>query len=59
MVRLYIELNPGMHEVFSSEASSQEFVMRRAQEILAPFTLTWKSIGMSHEGQVPQCVQAS
>jgi hypothetical protein len=49
MVRLYIELNPGMHEVLSSEASSQEFVMKRAQEILAPFTLKWKSIGMSHE----------
>ncbi|KAH8806083.1 FAD binding domain-containing protein [Xylogone sp. PMI_703] len=44
MTRLYIELNPGMHEVLSSEAASQEFVMKRAQEIIAPFTLTWKSI---------------
>ncbi|TVY41092.1 3-hydroxybenzoate 4-monooxygenase [Lachnellula subtilissima] len=44
MVRLYIELNPGMHDVLSSEASSQEFVMKRAQEIIAPFTLTWTSV---------------
>jgi hypothetical protein len=47
MARLYIELNPGMHDVLSSEASSQEFVMKRAQEIIAPFKLTWKSIGTS------------
>lgn len=47
MVRLYIELNPGMHDVLSSEASSQEFVMKRAQEIIAPFTLTWTSVGKS------------
>jgi phenol 2-monooxygenase len=53
MVRLYIELNPGMHEVLSSESSSQEFVIKRAQDILAPFTFTWKSIGMCHEYQVP------
>lgn len=45
MTRLYIELNPGMKELLSSEAASQEFVMKRAQEIVAPFTLTWKSVG--------------
>ncbi|KAH6672564.1 FAD binding domain-containing protein [Halenospora varia] len=44
MTRLYIELNPGMTEVLSSEASTQEFVMKRAQEIVAPFKLTWKSV---------------
>ncbi|TVY76161.1 3-hydroxybenzoate 4-monooxygenase, partial [Lachnellula suecica] len=44
MVRLYIELNPGMKEIFSSEASSQEFVMKRAQEIISPFKLTWTSV---------------
>lgn len=47
MTRLYIELNRGMHEVFSSEAASQQFVMERAREIIAPFTLTWKSVGRS------------
>jgi phenol 2-monooxygenase len=45
MTRLYIELNPRMSDILSSEASSQEFVMKRAQEIVAPFKLTWKSIG--------------
>lgn len=45
MTRLYIELNPRMAEALSSEASTQEFVMKRAQEIIAPFKLTWKSIG--------------
>lgn len=45
MVRLYIELNPGMHEVLSSEASSQEFVIKRGEEIMSPFTLKWTSIG--------------
>ncbi|RDW61538.1 FAD protein [Coleophoma crateriformis] len=44
LTRLYIELNPGMKELLSSEAASQEFVMKRAQEIVAPFTLTWKSV---------------
>lgn len=48
MTRLYIELNPGMLEVLSSEAASQEFVMKRAQEIIAPFTLVWKSVGKSY-----------
>jgi phenol 2-monooxygenase len=45
MTRLYIELNPRMHDVLSSEASSQEFVMQRAKEIIAPFKLSWKSVG--------------
>ncbi|RFU32123.1 hypothetical protein B7463_g4203, partial [Scytalidium lignicola] len=44
MTRLYIELNAGMHEMLSSEAASQEFVMKKAQEIIAPFSLTWKSV---------------
>lgn len=47
MTRLYIELNPRMHEVLSSGAASQDFVMKRAQEIVAPFTLTWKRVGKS------------
>jgi phenol 2-monooxygenase len=48
MTRLYIELNPRLHEVLSSEAASQEFVMERAKEIIAPFKLRWKSVGESN-----------
>jgi len=44
MTRLYIELHPnaGTDE---SEASTQEFVMRRAKEIMSPFNLSWKTVG--------------
>jgi phenol 2-monooxygenase len=45
MTRLYIELNPGMQELLSSESATQDFVMKRAQDIVAPFTLTWTSVG--------------
>ncbi|KAL3426087.1 FAD binding domain-containing protein [Phlyctema vagabunda] len=44
MTRLYIELNPGMQDVLSSESATQDFVMKRAQEIVAPFTLKWESV---------------
>lgn len=47
MTRLYIELNPKSAESLSSEEATQDFVIRRAQEIIAPYTLTWSSIGQS------------
>jgi len=47
MTRLYIELNPKMQDVLSSESATQDFVMKRAQDILAPYTLKWKSVGES------------
>ena len=47
MTRLYIELNPKMQDILSSETATQDFVMKRAQEIVAPFNLTWKSVGKS------------
>ncbi|KAH7351229.1 FAD binding domain-containing protein [Rhexocercosporidium sp. MPI-PUGE-AT-0058] len=43
MTRLYIELHPGSAPM-SSEAATEEFVMERAKAIMAPFTLSWKSI---------------
>jgi phenol 2-monooxygenase (NADPH) len=45
MTRLYIELNSGFDEAFASEKDKQDFVIRRAQEIIAPYTLDWESIG--------------
>jgi len=44
MTRLYIEMNPGATPS-SSEAATEEFVMERAKAIMAPFKLSWKSIG--------------
>ena len=44
MTRLYIELHPGSAPM-SSEAATEEFVMKRAKAIMAPFKLSWKSIG--------------
>jgi hypothetical protein len=47
MTRLYIELHPNAALVSSEapEAATEEFVMRRAKEIMSPFTLSWKSVG--------------
>ncbi|KAK6421722.1 hypothetical protein LTR95_016771 [Oleoguttula sp. CCFEE 5521] len=44
MTRLYIELNPKLEASLPSEAATQDFVIRRAQEIVAPYKLEWKSI---------------
>lgn len=44
MTRLYIELHPGSAPM-SSEAATEEFVMERAKAIMAPFKLSWKTIG--------------
>ena len=47
MTRLYIELHPSTAPDASSEAATEEFVMKRAKEIISPFTLSWKTVGQS------------
>jgi phenol 2-monooxygenase len=47
MTRLYIELNSGFEESLATEGERREFVVRRAKEIIAPYTLNWESIGES------------
>lgn len=47
MTRLYIELNAGFEETLTTEEDRRDFVIRRAQEIIAPYTLVWDSIGES------------
>jgi phenol 2-monooxygenase len=47
MTRLYIELNSGFEESLATEDERREFVIRRAKEIIAPYTLNWESIGES------------
>lgn len=46
MTRLYIELNAGFEESLATEDERRDFVIRRAQEIIAPYTLNWESIGV-------------
>lgn len=47
MTRLYIELNEGFEESLATDDERREFVIRRAKEIIAPYTLEWESIGES------------
>ena len=44
MTRLYIELDRSLQDSVPVEAT-QELVMKKAQEILAPFSLVWTSVG--------------
>jgi phenol 2-monooxygenase len=46
MTRLYIELNAGFEDTLTTEEQRRDFVITRAQEIIAPFKLEWESIGM-------------
>lgn len=44
MTRLYIELHPGTTSDLPQEVANEDFVIRRAQAILAPYKLSYKSI---------------
>jgi phenol 2-monooxygenase len=59
MTRLYIELHPGTIEPLDSEVASQEFVMARAKEIMAPYTLSWESVEWFSVYRVGQRVASS
>lgn len=43
MTRLYIELKPGTSEC--KDRHTQQFVQKRAQEIMHPYRLDWRSVG--------------
>lgn len=45
LTRAYIEIKPDSRSSTSREELSQEVVMQRAQEILHPFHLKWRTIG--------------
>jgi hypothetical protein len=53
MTRLYIELNAGFEESLTTEEERRDFVIRRAQEIIAPYTLEWDSIGKFSKYKFP------
>jgi len=46
MTRLYIELDRSLQDSVPEEAT-QEYVMKKAQEIMAPYALSWSSVGKS------------
>jgi hypothetical protein len=45
MTRLYIELDGSLNDSVPVEAT-QEYVMKKGQEIMAPFSVRWTSVGM-------------
>ena len=53
MTRLYIELNPRLADSMPSEGATQDFVMQRAKAIIAPFELSWKTVGQFHHPNLP------
>ncbi|KAG9952097.1 phenol 2-monooxygenase, partial [Aureobasidium melanogenum] len=44
MTRLYIELRPESDEPMDKAKATQEFVMERARQIMAPYKLSWESV---------------
>lgn len=47
MTRLYIELSSEDGELVPKSVANQEYVMKKAREIMHPFRLEWKSVGES------------
>ncbi|EOD47970.1 putative fad binding domain-containing protein [Neofusicoccum parvum UCRNP2] len=56
LTRLYIELKPESRGSTSRDELTQEFVMHRAQEIMDPFHLRWKTVEWFGRYQVGQRV---
>jgi phenol 2-monooxygenase len=46
MTRLYIELDRSVQDSEPVEAT-QDYVMKKARQIMAPYSVTWTSIGKS------------
>lgn len=46
MTRLYIELDRSLQDSIPAEAT-QDYVMNKAREIMAPYSVTWTTIGKS------------
>ncbi len=47
MTRLYIELDRSLDDGVPVEAT-QELVMKKARQIMAPFSVKWLSVGKAH-----------
>ncbi|KAF2636583.1 FAD monooxygenase-like protein [Massarina eburnea CBS 473.64] len=59
MTRLYIELKPSSAEVALQGRQTQEFVQKRAQEIMQPYRLEWKTVEWFGRYQIGQRVAAT
>ena len=44
MTRLYIELDRNLQDSVPTEAT-QDYVMKKARNIMAPFSVEWTSVG--------------
>lgn len=56
MTRLYIELKPGSAETTGKERHTQEFVQKRAQEIMHPYRVEWRTVEWFGRYQIGQRV---
>lgn len=56
LTRLYIELRPDSTEAAGKEPSVQEFMQRRAQAIMHPYRLEWRSVEWTGRYKVGQRV---
>jgi phenol 2-monooxygenase (NADPH) len=45
LTRLYIELKPGAEESALRERHTEEFVQKRAQQIMHPYKVHWRNVG--------------
>ncbi|USP76899.1 hypothetical protein yc1106_04173 [Curvularia clavata] len=58
LTRLYIELRPDATDAIGTQQATQEFVQKRAQAILRPYRLEWKSVEWVGRYKVGQRVAA-
>jgi len=58
MTRLYIELKPDSEESTQKERHTQEFVQKRAQEIMRPYRLEWRNVEWFGRYQIGQRIAA-
>lgn len=56
MTRLYIELKPGSQETVSKEIHTQEYVQKRARQIMHPYRLEWRNVEWFGRYQIGQRV---
>ncbi|KAF2847605.1 FAD monooxygenase-like protein [Plenodomus tracheiphilus IPT5] len=58
LTRLYIELRPGSNEAIGKELATQDFVQKRAQDIMRPYRLEWRLVEWFGRYKIGQRVAA-
>ncbi|KAF1999293.1 FAD monooxygenase-like protein [Amniculicola lignicola CBS 123094] len=59
LTRLYVELRPDSRDANLKPENTQEFVQMRAQEMMAPYSLVWRSVEWFGRYQIGQRVASS